>query len=158
MTPLDLTNRPPRSCYVQLDGLMLMPRTIDKMRALLPGGVPNGYFINLNDRTKGLSGYLLARLGITEDELCEAIARADSEDDIAAWLRTRVDANIYPSLNEALKRIELRHAENPELVREFYAQVIASQPELRSIVDIIDADDRRLFPQHFAEIDAPRSP
>ena len=31
MEPLDLRNRPPRSCYAELDGLMLMPRTIDKL-------------------------------------------------------------------------------------------------------------------------------
>ncbi len=36
MTPLDLTQRPPRSCRAELDGIQL-PRAIDKARAELPG-------------------------------------------------------------------------------------------------------------------------
>jgi len=38
MEPLDLRTRAPRSPYAELDGLMLMPRTIDKQRAQLPRG------------------------------------------------------------------------------------------------------------------------
>ena len=38
MEALDLSIRPPRSPYAQMHGLYMMPRTIDKMRAQLPGG------------------------------------------------------------------------------------------------------------------------
>ena len=46
MTPLDLSVSPPRSPYDELDGLVFMPRTIDKLRSMLPGGNPGEYFIN----------------------------------------------------------------------------------------------------------------
>src|SRR5579863_1375878 len=77
MEPLDLSTKPPRSCREKLEGLMLMPRTIDKLRAQLPGGDTGGYIIN--GKIRGLSGFLLARLGISEDELRDAVAHASSE-------------------------------------------------------------------------------
>ena len=140
MLPLDLTQRAPRSPYEELDGLMLLPRTIDKIRALLPGGAANGYFIN--GTIQGLSGFLLERLGVNEDELRDVVCHAADDDDVAAWLRTRVDVSIYPALNATLQRIEPRHAEDPGKVRAEYAEILAKQPELRTIFDILDADDR----------------
>jgi mannose-6-phosphate isomerase-like protein (cupin superfamily) len=38
MEPLDLSVRPPRSPYAQMHGIYMVPRTIDKIRAQLPGG------------------------------------------------------------------------------------------------------------------------
>ena len=73
MEPLDLTVRPPRGCYEELDGLMFMPRTIDKIRAMLDGGKKGEYIINA--QVTGISGFLLERLGITEAELREAVKK-----------------------------------------------------------------------------------
>lgn len=143
MEPLDLTLRPPRSCYAELDGLLLLPRTIDKLRAFLPGGNPGGYIIN--GRIKGISGYLLERLGVTEGELREAVARAETEEDVAAWLRENTDSTQYPAINSTLRKIKPKHAENPGIFAEIYAETLAAHPELERIMDIIEADDRRAF-------------
>ena len=123
---------------------MLMPRTIDKLRAFLPGGDPGEYFIN--GPIKGISGYLLERLGVGEGELRDAIARADTEEDVAAWLRARTDASQYPAINETLRRIKPKHAEDPALFATIYSDTLAQDAALEYIVDIIVADDRRLFP------------
>ena len=123
---------------------MLMPRTIDKLRALLPGGDPGEYFIN--GKIRGISGYLLERLGVSENELSAAVASAATEDDVAAWLRQRVDTAEYASINETLRRIKPHHSQNPEIFRELYAETMSAHPELKTIVEIIEADDRRLFP------------
>lgn len=143
MQPLDLQKAPPRSCYAELDGLMLMPRTIDKLRGRLPGGDPGVYFIN--GEIKGISGYLLERLGISEQALYEAVAGCDTEDDVAAWLRKHADASQYPAINETLRRIKPKHAEDEAWFRKEYAETLALHPELNVIVDIVDADDRRRF-------------
>jgi hypothetical protein len=143
MEPLDLTQAPPRSPNHQLDGLMMMPRTIDKLRSLLPGGNPGGYYINT--RIKGLSGYLLERLGIAESDLLEAVAVAADDNDIATWVRIRTDASQYPAINETLKRIRIKHTEDPAIFRDIYNETLELQPDLDRIVDIIEADDRRLF-------------
>ena len=143
MEPLDLTRRPPRSCYDELDGLMLMPRTIDKLRAFLPGGNPGEYFIN--GKIPGLSQFLLDRLGIALDELEAVVARATDEAEIAAWLRNNTDTAQYPALNATLQRIKPKHAHDPQYFAELYAQTLATHPELEYIVDVVDADDRRIF-------------
>jgi len=143
MEPLDLRRSPPRSCFAELDGLMLVPRTIDKLRAQLPGGNAGGYFIN--GPIKGISGYLLERLGIPEAALLEAVRTAASEDEVAQWLREHTDAAQYPAINETLRRIKPKHAESEAFFREAYAETIALHPGLETIVDIVDADDRRAF-------------
>lgn len=143
MTPLDLTLRPPRSCYAELDGLMLLPRTIDKARALMPGGVANGYFID--GPIQGISGFFLQRLGVSEAAFYGAVREAATEDEVATWLRSCVDVSIYPSLNATLQRITPQHAQSPELVRAEYADTLALYPELHTIFDILDADDRRRY-------------
>ena len=145
MQPLDLSASPPRSCYCELDGLMLMPRTIDKLRAQLPGGNAGIYFIN-GTQMRGLSGYLLGRIGVTEAELREAVRDAPDEDAVALWLRGRTDAAAYPTISETLRRIKPKHSENEALFRAEYVETLAQQPELEYIVDIIEADDRRRFP------------
>lgn len=143
MSPLDLTVASPRSCYEELDGLMLLPRTIDKLRSLLPGGNPGGYFIN--GPMKGISGYLLERFGIAESDLLAAIAAASDEDEVAAWVRAHTDASQYHAINETLRRIKPKHAENPYVFQQLYAETLAQNPDLVYIVDIIEADDRRMF-------------
>ncbi|HYZ17884.1 MAG TPA: DUF5069 domain-containing protein, partial [Candidatus Acidoferrum sp.] len=87
MEPLDLTSRPPRGPREAILGAMFLPRTIDKMRAELPGGSMGRY---LNE-PRGLSSYLLHQLRIEMDELRAVVARARNEDEIVAWLRERLD-------------------------------------------------------------------
>lgn len=145
MDPLDLRKAPPRSCYAELDGLMLMPRTIDKLRGRLPGGDPGNYFISLG-RIKGISAYLLERLGIAEEALFDAVAASETEGDVAAWLRERADASQYRAINETLRRIKPKHTEDRAFFCDLYAETMAQHPELEIIIDIVDADDRRLFP------------
>jgi hypothetical protein len=143
MEPLDLTQQPPRSCFAELDGLMLMPRTIDKLRGFLPGGNPGDYFIN--GKTPGLSQFLLDRLGVSLDDLREVVARATDETEIAAWLHACTDTSQYEAINATLRRIKPKHAHDPAYFAELYAHTLASHPELETIVDIIEEDDRRIF-------------
>lgn len=149
MEALDLRTKPPRSPYEELDGLMVMPRTIDKLRAQLPGGHPGEYYIN--GPIKGISGYLLDRLGIGESELLEAIAAAPNEAAVALWLRERTDASQYPAINATLRRIKPKHAENETWLRGEYAATLAEHPDLEFIIDILEADDRRLHPNVSAD-------
>lgn len=143
MEPLDLRSRPPRSCYEELDGLMLMPRTIDKLRGRIPGGDPGVYFVN--GRILGISGYLLQRLGIAEEELLDTVRVARAEEDVAAWLRERCDVSQYAAINETMRRIKPKHAQDEAYFREIYAETLSLHPDLEYIVDIVDADDRRMF-------------
>lgn len=143
MEPLDLSVRPPRSCYEELDGLMFMPRTIDKLRALLPGGNPGTYFIN--GKIVGMSGYLLGRLGISEEALSAIVASAKDDTEVATWLREHTDASQYAAINETMRHIKPKHAQDEAYFRELYAETLAANPQSQYILEIIEADDRRMF-------------
>ena len=98
MEPLDLTLRPPRPSRATLLGYFFLPRTIDKLRAQLPGGKIGPY---LNHDT-GLSAYVVRKLGLDMDEFRAVIARAKDEDDVVDWLSDRIDPAGADALNAKL--------------------------------------------------------
>src|SRR5580658_6516712 len=63
MEPLDLTTTRPRTTRAELSGIVFLPRSIDKLRASLPGGNLNGYSI------EGFTGRMLEHLGISAEAL-----------------------------------------------------------------------------------------
>jgi hypothetical protein len=137
--PLDLNAHPPRPARETLLGFYLLPRTIDKLRAELPGGNIGPY---LNHAT-GFSAFVVKRLGIDMDDFRDVVARARDEADVCNWLEARVDSAAAPALNAKLDSfvVERMSPEDQVLVRERHP-VMAVQPELSAILDIIDADDR----------------
>jgi hypothetical protein len=67
-----------------LEGVYMMPRTIDKLRAKLPGGDIGGYTIRGSSALlPGLSLVLLDGIGLTEEDLYAVVARAADEGAVA---------------------------------------------------------------------------
>jgi Domain of unknown function (DUF5069) len=141
MTSLDLRIRPPRSPREQLDGLVFMPRTIDKIRATLPGGHLGPYHI-----TPGMSQMLLTIVGVELPALRDAVFRANTDDDVAAWLRTHANVAQYERANVVLT--EWRHEHIPQEHRAHFESLYPEYLLGRYPVafDLIEADDRELYP------------
>jgi hypothetical protein len=142
MTPLDLRSQPPRPPRQTLLGFYFLPRTIDKLRAELPGGNPGEY---LNHDT-GFSAYVVKRLGLDMAQLREAVAKAADDMAIMQWLAARVDMSAAAALNEKLETfvVERMTIGDQVLVRERHP-VMSAQPELSKILDILEADDKYSF-------------
>jgi len=139
MEPLDLSAAPPRSPRVMLDGLAMLARTIDKMRAQLPGGNAGEYHI------EGMSQRMLTIIGVDAAAMQDAIARAASEEEVVAWVRAHADTSAYAKathvmLNRAVSDID------PERRADFakkypgWAAVASGK-----LADIIDDDDAAAF-------------
>ena len=143
MEPLDLTQRPPRASRAALLGAMFLPRTIDKLRAELPGGTMGPYL----NHDRGFSAYVVRRLGLDMDELRTVVGRARDEDEIVAWLRERIDASSVDETNRKLESFtsERMTREDRALLVERHP-VLHERPELTSIMDVLDAEDARAFP------------
>jgi Domain of unknown function (DUF5069) len=141
MTGLDLRIRPPRSPRERLDGLVFMPRTIDKIRATLPGGHLGPYHI-----APGMSHMLLSIISVDLTALRATIMDASSDDDVAAWLRTNADISQYQRANATLS--EWRHENIPQEHRAHFESLYPEYLLTRYAVafDLIDADDRDLYP------------
>jgi hypothetical protein len=142
MTPLDLRTRPPRSTRETMLGFCFLPRTVDKLRAELPGGNIGRY---LNHDT-GFSAYVVRRLGLDMDEFRRAVGEAADEAAVVEWLAARIDPATAPALNAKLETfvVERMSPENQVLVRQRHP-VMAERPELSRVLDILDADDQRTF-------------
>ena len=142
MEPLDLTTRPPRGPRETLAGLAFMPRTIDKLRAEMPGGNMGKYF----NRPDGMSAVLCKRAGLDMEELRAVVASAQNEDDVAAWLRERVDPELAAETSAKLAtlRMDRLPPEFQERVRQNHP-VLAQRPELVFFFDIFEADDAATY-------------
>jgi len=138
MTPLDLRRRAPRGPRETLLGFYFLARTIDKLRAELPGGNSGGYV----NEERGFSAYVVKRLGLDMNELREAVAAAPDEPALVEWLSARVDLAAAPALNAKFETfvVERMSDDDKALVRRRHP-VMAARPELSKILDILEADD-----------------
>ncbi|MBC5811190.1 MAG: DUF5069 domain-containing protein [Candidatus Eremiobacteraeota bacterium] len=140
MEPLDLTKMPPRSPREKIAGYVLLARTIDKLRAQLPGGKLGAYHV------EGASNLLLGTLGVSEEQLQAAVAAATSDGDVAAWVRTHAKTAGADDFNQMILTKTLASLD-PENAAHFRAQLEPSirNEELGLLVDAIDRDDRVCF-------------
>jgi hypothetical protein len=140
MEALDLTKQPPRSPRETLPGLdvLMLARTVDKVRATLPGGNLGAYKI------PGFSGRVLEGLGIDEAALRDEVARASGDAEVAAWFAARIDTANAGAINAMILAptvaSRLHDAEwmekNP---------VAKTLPPDTPLVDFLILDDREAF-------------
>ena len=129
MTPLDLRRAPPRGPRFRLNGLFMMARTVDKLRAALPGGNLGAY------QMQDMSAWLLAKLDISEAALRDVVAAAPDDAFVAAWLNERTDSSRYQRINEALAA----------RVTDGTSYPAASRAGLQLLFDVLEYDDREAF-------------
>jgi hypothetical protein len=120
-------------------GFYFLPRTIDKLRAELPGGHA-GQYVN---EERGFSAYIVRRLGLDMDEFRQAVADCADEASLLEWLAVRIDPSAAPALNAKFETfvVERMSPDDQKLVRRRHP-VMEARPELSKILDILEADDR----------------
>jgi hypothetical protein len=132
--PVSLRRRPPRDPRARIGGLMMLPRTIDKARGLLPGGDPGDYAIE-----PGWSGWLLHELGFTQAEFLDLVRRAADDIAVGAAVAERITPERCEALNASMRTMRVVDApsEVRAVLRDLYD---ADENEL--LLDIVLADDR----------------
>ncbi len=138
MEPLDLSKQPPRAPRAELDGIIFLPRSIDKARAYLEGGNRNGYNV------PGVTGGMLERFGIKDDDFIAAVGAASSEADVVAFVRQHANQTTIDEWNAWVKDREPRGDRNLPQVHEIYPW-LKDHPNLRLVLDILAEDDRRIY-------------
>lgn len=138
MEPLDLSKAPPRSPKLQLDGLAMLPRTIDKLRATLPGGNPGVYKI------EGFSKRLLDTIAVSEDDLRDAVRDAKSDDDVVEWLREHADTSKYEEFTRYISKRSLDDVKDKAAFMERYP-ILKRRPDIYYLADMLEADDAEMF-------------
>lgn len=82
---MDLTRDYPRGPREQLDGMMLLPRAIDKARAQLEGKLGEYKYYGCR-----FNLHLFNTLGVTEDEFLDAVRRSPNDEAVVEWIREYV--------------------------------------------------------------------
>lgn len=139
MKPLNLAAHAPRKPSVRLAGVIFLARTVDKIRAGLPGGDLGAYKID------GFSTRTLGYLGITPEELGDVVAKAASEADVERFILERTTQAQRDHANaENEKRTVGQYT--LELEGFFDRYPIAKElPPETTILEMLERDDALLF-------------
>jgi Domain of unknown function (DUF5069) len=123
-------------------GLYFLPRTIDKVRAFLPGGDPGEYFV---EDERGMSAYVLRKIKVDPRDLSAAVAAAAAESDVEAWISANADLSNVEKLNRQISSITLGMMDEAGLatMRLFYTDV-DSHPKTETVFEFLEADDAAL--------------
>lgn len=139
MKPLNLSAHAPRKPSERLAGVLFMARTVDKLRASLPGGDLGAYKVG------GISTRMLGYLGIEESELATAVARADDDADVEQFILERTTAATREECNaKLLERTVGDYIANVEGFLTRYPLAKTLPPET-SIIKMLELDDTELF-------------
>jgi hypothetical protein len=111
----------------------MMPRTIDKMRARLPGGKLGQY------QVAGTSIRLLDAIGVKEADLQAVVARANTDEDVAEWLRANARTQAYEAVNKMLGERRLKDVDLEDLQTRY--PIAKDLPLDTRLFDMLQQDD-----------------
>lgn len=129
MEPLDLTANHPRKARAELGGVTFLPRSIDKARALLPGGSANGYTL------EGFTSRMLETLEIAPDAFTAAVASAHGDADVVQFVATHAVAGGIDAWNTFVLERELYGGDRAEAIAE--NPWLADHPEITKSLDFL---------------------
>lgn len=138
-----MSERPPRSPYDELEGIVYFPRMCDKIRLHHHGDLPEEYHANLGG---GMDLWTCQFLGIDYEGLAEQVRAGASDEMALAWAR-----------RHGVKRSELefrwwttymrtrgfRDDLAERLAQRKEASGMANRDDIRTFMDYIDADEGR---------------
>ena len=135
----------PRSPRETMCGWMHLPRFIDKIRLHLAGKLAGDYQPNF---CKGFDGLWLETAGVKAEEFIEVVRHSITDGEVCDWVLQHVNK---PESVKAAHRDRMLHSPKPDdaemqerlRMRKENAGM-AGRADVRTFVDFIDADEKRL--------------
>lgn len=135
----------PRSPRETMDGWSYLPRYIDKIRLHLAGKLHADYQENLG---KGFDGFWLKAAGLTHEQFVEVVKNSITDGEVCDWVRRNVKKSpadkaahwqevlSRPPANDeaAVARLKMRKEQSG----------LAHRNDIKTFVDYIDADEKRI--------------
>jgi hypothetical protein len=142
---MDLTKSYPRSPRERLDGIPMLPRTIDKARAYV-GGTLGEYKFGDNS---GYDRELFETLGIDAESFLECIRQAPDDESVVRWLHANARTVDARDTKELIATLDAMGLETDEDHAELTAYVAENAPasvrdKIKTWVDWIDFDEGRI--------------
>ncbi len=141
--PADLTQRPPRSPRVRLGGYVILPRVLDKCRAVVAGKEGEyKYACPLDQR-------FLEFAGIDAAALKKQVASGKGDSEILAWIsknsKTKpcpVQIAAWSAYHEQRVAVDL---DSRQFFNEILAKIGPKREDIISWFDLLDLDDHVSF-------------
>ena len=146
MNPLNapnLTQRPTRSPRVRLGGYAVLPRVLDKARALL-AGQPGDYKYG-----NPLDQHFFQFTGIAPDALLEQVKTGAGDWELLQWVNanaaTKRGAHEIRAWSAYLETMPIGDAEDLEWFAAQAKRLNPARTDLQTIMDYLDADDHASY-------------
>ncbi len=139
----DLIQRPPRSARARLGGYVILPRMLDKGRALIAG--KNGEY----NYACPLDQFFLQFAGVDPEQLKARLAAGDGDGAILAWIRrhakpARGDAEIL-AWSDYMERRVPASVEMRAYFHGLHEKVAPQRDDIATWFDLLDLDDYASF-------------
>ncbi len=126
-------------------GWIHLPRYVDKIRLHLAGKLHPDYQPNLG---KGFDGSWCQAAGVTHEQMVAVVTRSVTDGEVCDWVRQNVrrsDAEKAAHAQAMLAYPPAGDQPGQERLQQRKAQAgLAGRDEIRTFVDFIDADEKRL--------------
>jgi hypothetical protein len=135
----DLTKRPPRSGRTRLGGYAILPRMLDKGRALIAGTIGEFHYACPLDQR------FLEFAGINPEALKKQLAAGKGDGEILAWVQKnaknkRTDAEIAAWSTYQDQRAPA-DPDSREFFQNLHAKLAPKREDIISWFDLLDVDD-----------------
>jgi Domain of unknown function (DUF5069) len=135
----------PRSPRETMDGWYWVPRYLDKIRLHLASKLHSDYTDNFG---KGFDGFWLKAAGVTHEQMIEVVKNSVTDGQVCDWVRQNVkksDAEKAALWQDILSRPLASDASSCARFKLRKEQSgIAHRDDIKTFVDYIDADEKRI--------------
>ena len=135
----------PRSPRETMDGWTYLPRYVDKIRLHLAGKLHADYQENFG---KGFDGMWLKAAGVTHEQMMGVVKNSVTDGEVCDWVRKNVKkspAEKAAHRNDILSRPKADDVEAVARLKMRKEQAsMTNRDDIRSFVDFIDADEKRI--------------
>ncbi|MCC7518260.1 MAG: DUF5069 domain-containing protein [Verrucomicrobiae bacterium] len=139
----DLTKRPPRSPRARLGGYAILPRILDKGRAVIAG--TNGEY----NYACPLDLLFLRYVGVDAEKLKARLAAGDGDGEILAWIRKNAtNARADEEIATWTAYMDRRAPSSVELrayFHDLHAKLAPARDDIVTWFDLLDLDDHASF-------------
>jgi hypothetical protein len=134
---LDLRTAPPRAPRAETSGIIFLPRSIDKLRASLPGGHLGEYAL------AGHTELMLGMFGTTIARAAEIVAEASTDDEVALAILRAAPPDAREAWNAVIVQRLPRNGDRAAAIVAY--PWLAERPDLILSLDVLAEDDRISF-------------
>jgi hypothetical protein len=139
IAPTDLTQRPPRSARVRLGGYAILPRMLDKGRAVIAG--KQGEF----KYACPLDQEFLNFAGVDPEKLREQLAAGKGDGEVLEWIKAnqtkKREAHEIESWSCYQDRRAPGEVEKRAYLADIHKEIAAHRTDVVSWFDLLDVDD-----------------